>query len=39
MIEIQTVGLNSIETEFSQMPDLLCDHEFAKFQTTLYQDA
>ena len=24
MIEIQTVGLNSVETEFSQMPDLLC---------------
>ena len=24
MIEIQRVGLNSIETEFSQMPDLLC---------------
>ena len=25
MIEIQTVQLNSAETEFSQMPDLLCD--------------
>ena len=24
MTEIQTVGLNSVETEFSQMPDLLC---------------
>ena len=23
-IEIQRVGLNSVETEFSQMPDLLC---------------
>ena len=23
-IEIQTVGLNSVETEFTQMPDFLC---------------
>ena len=26
MIEIQRVGFNSVETEFSQMPDLLCDY-------------
>ena len=25
-MEIRRVGLNSVETEFSQMPDLLCDN-------------
>ena len=29
-IENQTVPLNSVETEFSQMPDLLCEYDAHK---------
>ena len=34
MIENQTVPLNSVETDFSQMPDLLCDMEKVPFLCT-----
>ena len=34
-IENQTVPLNSVETEFSQMPDLLCDYRYSSLYILL----